>query len=117
MKHIHRLARLGVRLIDTTSGGVSVYPSSESSLVVEVKEGHLLYPVLKELKDSMLVKINESFAFRDDDIIRYQDRLCVPDMDDLVPGLLQRTTIPDIPYIQVSPRCIMILNRFTFGMA
>ena len=36
---------------DSTSGGVSVHPSSESSLVVEVKEGHLLYPVLMELKD------------------------------------------------------------------
>ena len=32
-KEVHRLGRLGVRLVDSTSGGVSVHPSSESSLV------------------------------------------------------------------------------------
>ena len=31
----------------------------------------------------MLVKMNESFALGDDNIIRYKDRLCVPDLDDL----------------------------------
>ena len=36
VKNVHRLSRLGVRLIDSTSGGVSIHPSSESSLVVEV---------------------------------------------------------------------------------
>ncbi|XP_069145885.1 uncharacterized mitochondrial protein AtMg00860-like [Solanum lycopersicum] len=29
VKDVHRLARLGVRLVDSTSGGVSVHPSSE----------------------------------------------------------------------------------------
>ena len=37
VKDVHRFARLGVRLIGSTSGGVSVHPSSESFLVVEVK--------------------------------------------------------------------------------
>ena len=37
VKDVHRLARLGVRLVDYTSGGISVNPSSESFLVVEVK--------------------------------------------------------------------------------
>ena len=36
-----------------------------------------------ELKDSMLVTMNESFALVDDNILRYQDKLCVPDVDDL----------------------------------
>ncbi|XP_069149523.1 uncharacterized protein [Solanum lycopersicum] len=36
-----------------------------------------------ELKDSMLVKMNESFALGDDDIHRYQNRQCVPNVDDL----------------------------------
>ena len=36
VKEIHRLARLGVRLVDSTSGGVSFHPSFQSSLVVEV---------------------------------------------------------------------------------
>ena len=64
MKDVHRLARLCVRLVDFTSGGFSVQPSSESSLVVEVKEGHHLDPVLMELKESVLVKIKKVFCFR-----------------------------------------------------
>ena len=36
-----------------------------------------------ELMDSVLVKMNESFSLGDDNIHRYQDRLCVQDMDDL----------------------------------
>ena len=36
VKDIHRL---GVWLVESTSGDISVHPSSESSLVVEVKEG------------------------------------------------------------------------------
>ena len=37
VKDKHRLARLGVWLVKSTSQVVSVHPSSESSLVVEVK--------------------------------------------------------------------------------
>ena len=70
-------------LLESTSGGVSVHSSSESSLVVEVKEGHHLDFLLIELKDSMLVKMNNCFALVDDIILRYQDRLCVPDVNDL----------------------------------
>ena len=70
-------------MVDSTSGGVSVHPSSESSLVGEVKKGQHLDPVLMELKDSALIKMNESFALGGDGILRYQDRLCVPDVDDL----------------------------------
>ena len=62
-KDVHRQARLGVPFVDSTSGGVSVHPSSESSLVVEVKQGQHLDPVLMELKDSIFVKLNESFTF------------------------------------------------------
>ena len=36
-----------------------------------------------ELKDSMLVKMNQYFVFGGDDILRYKERLCVPDVDDL----------------------------------
>ena len=39
VKYVHRLKRLGVRFVDSTTGGVSVHPSSESSLVVEFKKG------------------------------------------------------------------------------
>ena len=58
MKDVHRLARLNVRLIDSTRGGVSVHPSFESSLVVEVEKGQHLNPALMELKDLVLIKMN-----------------------------------------------------------
>ena len=71
VKDIHRLARMGVRLVYSTSGGVLVNPSLESSLVVEVKKGKHLDPLLMELKDSVFVKMNDSFALGDDGILRY----------------------------------------------
>ena len=43
-----------------------------------------------ELKDLVLVKMNESFALGDDDILRYQDRLCVPDVADLRTRILTK---------------------------
>ena len=51
-----------MRLVDSTSGGASVHPSSESSFVVGVKKGQYLNSVLMELKDSVLLKMNESSA-------------------------------------------------------
>ena len=69
--------------MESTSGGVSVHPSSESSLVVEVKQGQHLDPVLMDLKDLVLMKMNEFFTLGGDGILTYQDRLCVPDVDDL----------------------------------
>ena len=56
VKDINRLSRLGVQLVYSTSGDVSVHPSSESSLVVEVKKGQHLDPV---------------FTLGGDDILRY----------------------------------------------
>ena len=82
VKYRHKVARLGVWLVDSTSGGVLVHPSCESSLVVEVKEGQHLDSLFMELKDSVLVKMNESFALGDDDILRYYNWLCVQDVDD-----------------------------------
>ena len=117
VKDVHRLAKLGVRLYDSTSGCVSVRPSFESSLVVEVKKGQHLDPVLMELKDSVSVKINESFALGGDNILRYRTG-CVYQMWMIYrPGSFQRPMVSDIPYIQVPPRCILILNRSISGMA
>ena len=48
-RDVHRLARLGVRLFDSTEGSIGVQSSSESSLVSEVKE--------KQYLDASLVKL------------------------------------------------------------
>ena len=51
VKHVHRLARLGVRLEDSPSGCFMVNHNFESSLVVEVKyKQHLDQPFM-DLKE------------------------------------------------------------------
>ncbi|XP_069154498.1 uncharacterized protein [Solanum lycopersicum] len=82
IKDLKKLSRLGVWLIGSTSGGVSVHSSSEYSLVVEFKKGQHLDPVLMQLKDSELIKMNGFFVLGGVDILRYQDRLCVQYVDD-----------------------------------
>ena len=58
MKDVHRLARLVVRLEGSPSGGFMVHHNSESSLVVEVKSKKHLDPLLMELKESVLGRLN-----------------------------------------------------------
>ena len=50
VKDVHRLARLGVRLMSISNNGVTVQNGEESSLVVEVKEKQESDPILLELK-------------------------------------------------------------------
>ena len=53
MKDVHRLTRLGVRLMRISDSGVTVQNGSESSLVVEVKEKQDSDPILLELKNAI----------------------------------------------------------------
>ncbi|XP_070035196.1 uncharacterized protein [Nicotiana tomentosiformis] len=52
-KEVHRLASLGVRLADSSEGGVIVQNRAESSLVVEVKEKQYDDPMLVQLKEGI----------------------------------------------------------------
>ena len=52
VKDVHRLARLGVRLMSISDNGVKVQNGVESSLVVKVKENQDGDPILLELKDA-----------------------------------------------------------------
>ena len=49
-KNVHRLALLGVRLSNSTEGGIVVMNGAESSLVSEVKGEQDQDPILLELK-------------------------------------------------------------------
>ncbi|XP_070057052.1 uncharacterized protein [Nicotiana tomentosiformis] len=83
-KEIHRLASLGVRLAVSSEGGVIVQNRAESSLVVEVKEKQFNNSLLVQLKEG--IQKHNTMAFTlgvDDGTLRYQGRLCVPNMDDL----------------------------------
>ena len=54
VKDFHRLARLGVRLEDSSNGGFMVHHNSESSLVVEVKSKQHIDLALMEFKELVL---------------------------------------------------------------
>ena len=82
-KDVHRLARLGVRLMSISDGGVTVQNGAESSLVVEVKEKQDSDPILLELKGAVHNQRVEVFSQGGDGVLRYQGRLCVPDVGEL----------------------------------
>ncbi|WMV30457.1 hypothetical protein MTR67_023842, partial [Solanum verrucosum] len=69
---VHRLARLGVQVVDSTKGGVMVHNGSESSFVMNVKSKQGLDPLLVELKESVLKKSIEAFTRGRDGVLRYQ---------------------------------------------
>ncbi|WMV42390.1 hypothetical protein MTR67_035775, partial [Solanum verrucosum] len=59
---VHRLARLGVCLMDMSNGSVIVHNGSKSSLVAEVKEKQDSDPILLQLK-GLGTQVNLSIAF------------------------------------------------------
>ena len=87
VKEVHQLDRLGVWMVDTPSGGFSVHSSYEYSVVVDVAAKHHLYPILMDLKDSVLSKLNESFSLGDGVLI-YQGILCVPNINNWRPNII-----------------------------
>jgi len=80
---VHRLARLGVRLFGDAEGSIGVQSSSESSLVLEEKEKQDRDPTLVRLNESVKDQKVEVFSQGGDDVLRLQERLCVPDVDNL----------------------------------
>ncbi|WMV41162.1 hypothetical protein MTR67_034547 [Solanum verrucosum] len=62
VRDVHKLARLGVQLFDSTKDGVMVHNGSESSFVAVVKVRQGLYPILLELKEAVLKKSVEAFS-------------------------------------------------------
>ena len=83
VKDVHRLARLGVRLMSISDSRVTVQNGAESSLEVEVKENKDSDPILDELKGAVHNQRVEVFSQWGDGVLRYQGRLCVPDVGEL----------------------------------
>ena len=79
LRDVHRLSRLGVKLVDSSKVGFTVHHSSESSVVVDVKSKQHLDFILMKLKDPVLTKFVEAFSQGGDGVLRYHGRLCVPD--------------------------------------
>ncbi|KAH0776336.1 hypothetical protein KY290_007747 [Solanum tuberosum] len=91
VRDVHRLARLGVQLVDSTKGGFMVHHSSESSFVVDVKSKQHLDPILMKLKESVLNKSVEAFSQGGYGVLRYQGRLCISDVDGLREKILEES--------------------------
>ncbi|WMV45259.1 hypothetical protein MTR67_038644 [Solanum verrucosum] len=70
-KDVHRLARLGVRLMSISDGGVTVQNGIESSLVLEVKEKQDTDLILLELKDAVHQLRVEVFSQGGDGVLLY----------------------------------------------
>ena len=66
-----------------SDNGVTVQNGAESSLVVEVEEKQDSDPILLELKGVVHNQKVEVFSHAGDGVLRYQDRLCVPDVGEL----------------------------------
>ena len=69
VKDVHRLARLGVRLMSISDSGVIVQNGAESSLVVEVKEKQESDPILLELKGAVNNQRVEVFSKSGDGVL------------------------------------------------
>ena len=59
LKNVHRLACFGVQLENSPNSAFMVHHNSDSSLVVVVKPMQHLDPLLMELKESILGKLND----------------------------------------------------------
>ncbi|XP_070049271.1 uncharacterized protein [Nicotiana tomentosiformis] len=102
-KEVHRFASFGVRLADSSEGGVIVQNMAESSLVVEVKEKQYDNSLLVKLKEGIHKHKTMDFSLgMDDCMLRYQGQLCVPD----VHGLWERIMIEaHTSWYSVYPGC------------
>ena len=100
-KDMHRLARLGVQLIDFTEGEIVVTNGVESSLVSEVKGKKDQDPILLELKANVHKQKVLAFEQEGDSVLRYQGRLCVPMVDGIQRGSWRKLIASDIPFICV----------------
>ena len=114
VKDIHRLSRLVVRSKDSLNGGFMVHRNSESSLVVKVKSKQHLDQPLMELKKLVLSKPNESFSLGGDGVLRYQGRLCIPNIDRLRNRILEEAHGSRYSFHLVRQICTMTLGKY-FG--
>ncbi|XP_070013339.1 uncharacterized protein [Nicotiana sylvestris] len=77
---IHQLASLGVQLLDSGDIGITLQDTTTSSLVTEVKEFQYEDHVLTHYRDTTLQKEKKPFVITEDGVLRYQGRLCVPNV-------------------------------------
>ncbi|WMV25527.1 hypothetical protein MTR67_018912, partial [Solanum verrucosum] len=83
---------------------------------MDVKSKQGLDPILVELKKAVLKKSVEAFSQGGDEILRYQGRLCVPNIDGLRKKFLEESHISRYSIHPRPPRCIVIYGKSIGGM-
>ena len=61
---------------------------AESSLVVEVKEKQCTDPILLQLKENAQNGLTKAFDLSKEGVLRCQNRLCVPNVDELTKRIM-----------------------------
>ncbi|XP_069146028.1 uncharacterized protein [Solanum lycopersicum] len=89
VKNFHWLSRLGVCVKSVSDNGVIFQNGAESSLVVEVKEKQESDSIFLELKGAVNNQRVEVFSQGGDGVLRYQSRLCVPNVVELRQHILE----------------------------
>ena len=80
LREIQRLSSLGVRLANSEDSGVSIQEVAESSIINEVKRHQYEDPIMAQYRDTALQKEKTPFKVTPDGVLRYEGRLCVPDI-------------------------------------
>ena len=80
VREIQRLSSLGVRLANSEDSGVSIREVAESSIIDEVKIHQYKDPILAQYRDASLQKEKTPYKVTPDGVLRYEGRLCVPDI-------------------------------------
>ncbi|XP_070020784.1 uncharacterized protein [Nicotiana sylvestris] len=81
-REIQKLANDGIRLDETEEGGIIAYALVQSSFVALVKARQDKDPYLVKLKEGVRNKEIIAFTLESDEVLKLNDRLCVPDVDD-----------------------------------
>ena len=93
--------------MDSTEGGIVLTEGAESSLQSEVKEKQDQDPILLDLKESVHKQRVLDFEQGGDGKSTKEDHVYLRWMDSKR-GSRRRLIAPDIPFIQVPPRCNII---------
>ncbi|XP_069143527.1 uncharacterized protein [Solanum lycopersicum] len=90
-RDVHRLACVGVTLMDPIEGGIVVTNVAESSLVSELKVNQDEDPIFLDIKASGHKQGVLASEQGEDDVLKYQDILCLPKVDELEQRILRET--------------------------
>ena len=83
VKDVHRIARLGVYLMNISDSGVTVGNGAEFDLVMEHKENKYNDLIFLELKGAFHNRRVDVFSQGRDGLLLYKSRLCVTDAGEL----------------------------------